>query len=108
MDALIGKRVATRATVISANMRSGFVRSGLRSFSGFVVDLNDPWQKFAVEILVDGYPVQLIHADAPVEDVKTALQADGCCGFSFSLNQAVLGNNAVVEARLANLGIPVG
>lgn len=108
MDALVGKRVAMRAPVVSVNLRSGFVRTGPRSFSGFVVDRGDPSQKFAVEILVDGYPVRLVQADAPVDDNKTLPQADACCGFSFSLNQAIIDNNAIVEARLANLGIAVG
>jgi GT2 family glycosyltransferase len=108
MDALAGKRVAMRAPVISASLRSGFVRTGPRNFSGFVVDLNDASQKFAVEILVDGHPLRLIHADAPVDDITVAPRSDGCCGFSFSLNQAVIDNNTIVEARLANLGVAVG
>ncbi len=108
MDALTGKRVAIPAPVITESLRTGFVRTGPRSFFGFVVDLNDPSQKFAVEIVVNGYPVRVIRADAPIDAIPSAPQTNGCCGFSFSLGQTVINNDTIVEARLANLGIPVG
>ena len=89
-------------------LQSAFFRSDERRFSGFVVDTADTSRKFSVEILVDGYPVRVIRADADVHDLITERVGDGCYGFSCSLDEALVRNGSVVEARLANLGIVVG
>jgi len=89
-------------------LRSAFFRSSERGFSGFVMDPSDLYRKFAVEILVDGYPVRVVRADAAVHDLNTERVGDGCYGFSCSLDDEVLNEAAVVEARLANLGTGVG
>src|SRR5450631_2890076 len=89
-------------------LRTVFSRSGERRFYGFVVDTNDLSRKFSVEILVDGYPVRVIRADAYVRELMEQQVGDGCYGFSCSLDDAVVNDSAVVEARLANLATAVG
>jgi O-antigen biosynthesis protein len=91
-----------------AGLRSAFFRSDERRFSGFVVDLVDASRKFAVEILIDGYPVRVIRADADVHDLMTEGVGDGRYGFSCTLDEGLVRDSSVVEARLANLGIAVG
>jgi hypothetical protein len=93
---------------VSQGLRTAFVRSGERRFSGYVVDSADPIRRFTVEILVDGYPVRVIRADAFVDELVRQQIGDGCYGFSCSLHDTAVRDNAVVEARLANIGIAVG
>jgi O-antigen biosynthesis protein len=102
------KRAPSPAAPIGRGLRSAFFRSSERGFSGFVMDTSDPCRKFAVEILLDGYPVQIVRADAAVHDLNTEQVGDGYYGFSCSLHDEVLNETAVVEARLANLGASVG
>jgi O-antigen biosynthesis protein len=89
-------------------LQSAFFRSDERRFSGFVVDTADTSRKFAVEILVDGYPARVIRADADVYELISKEVGDGCYGFSFSLDESLVRNSSIVEARLANLGIAIG
>ncbi len=92
----------------SPGLRSAFYRSGERRFSGFVVDTGNLSRKFAVEILVDGYPVQVIRADGHVHQLRKEKIGDGYYGFSCALQDAVVSDSGVVEARLANLGTIIG
>src|SRR3974390_3469127 len=89
-------------------MRTAFFRSGDRLFSGLAFDPGDLTRKFSVEILVDGYPVRVVRADALVPDLVKERIGDGCYGFSCTLTDTTLNNSAVVEARLANRGTAVG
>lgn len=89
-------------------LRSAFYRSNERGFSGFAMDPLDPCRKYSVEILVDGYPVRVVRADALVRDLASDQVGDGCYGFFCSLDDAVLSESAIVEARLANIGTSVG
>ena len=73
-----------------------------------MVDPGDPVRKFTVEILVDGYPVQVMRADTFVQELATERIGDACYGFSCLLDETMLNDSAVVEARLANLGTAVG
>ena len=61
-----------------------------------------------MEILVDGYQVKVIRADAYVQKLVHEQVGDGCYGFSCSLEDAVVNDSVVVEARLANLATAVG
>src|SRR3974390_2052772 len=112
MDAEAMKRPRQRlersTPVANQRFRTAFHRSGERKFSGFVLDSDDPSRKFAVEILVDGYPVRVVRADALVHDLIGERIGNGCYGFSCSLDETAVGDSAVVEARLANLGTAVG
>lgn len=89
-------------------LRTAFYRSSERSFSGYVFNPDDPWQKFSVEILVDGFPFRVIRADALVHELLREQIGDGCYGFTCALSNVVVSDNAVVEARLANLRTAVG
>jgi GT2 family glycosyltransferase len=89
-------------------LRTAFYRSGERRFSGYVVDIGNFSQRFAVAILVDGCSVQVIRSDACVHQLRNEQIGDGCYGFSCTLQDAVVSNSSVVEARLANLGTLVG
>ena len=66
----------------SAGLRTAFYRSGERRVSGFVVDISNLSQKFAVEILVDSYPVHVIRSDAFVHQLLNEQIGDACYGFS--------------------------
>ena len=103
-------RKGPKSPSASAGLRlqTAFYRSAERQFSGFVVDTDDPIRKFSVEILVDGYSVQVIRADEYVHKLVEEQVGDGCYGFSCSLDDAVINDSVVVEARLANLATPVG
>ncbi len=92
----------------SPGLRTAFYRSGERRFSGFVVDTGNLSQRFAVEILVDGYPVQVIRSDAYVHQLGKEKIGDGYYGFSCALQDAIVSDSGVVEARLANLGTIIG
>ncbi|MDX8482952.1 glycosyltransferase [Mesorhizobium sp. VK24D] len=85
-----------------------FTRSGERHFSGFVVDRSNLERRYAIDILVDGYPLKVLRAQDYVQQLAAAQVGDGCYGFSFLLDQNVLAEGAVVEARLANSGTVVG
>ena len=61
---------------------TAFYRSGERRFSGFVVDTGNLRERFVVEILVDGYPVKVIRADAATDKLVKDRIGDGCYGFS--------------------------
>jgi GT2 family glycosyltransferase len=88
-------------------LRTAFHRSGDAVFSGFVVDTNDLTRKFTVELLVDGGPIQVQRADAYVDELAEQ-PGDGCYGFSFSLPGNTVRNGCVIEARVANIGTPIG
>ena len=72
------------------------------------MDTGNLSRRFAVEILVDGYPVQVIRADAYVHQLANEQIGDGYYGFTCALQDAVVSDSTVVEARLANLGTVVG
>jgi hypothetical protein len=79
-----------------------------RTFSGFVFDATDPARTFVVELLADGHPVRCMHAVDYVASLAARGIGDGCHGFAFSLPEGALQGDEVIEARIANLGTPVG
>ena len=79
-----------------------------RTFSGFVFDAADPGRTFVVELLIGGYPVKCGRAADYVDALAARGIGDGCYGFSFSLADDALQDEAVVEARVANLATAVG
>jgi O-antigen biosynthesis protein len=91
-----------------STLRTAFHRAGERRFSGFAVDTASLAQRFAVEILVDGCPIKVLRSDEYVHQLVTEAIGDGYYGFSCVLSEAVLGDGAVVEARLANVSTVVG
>lgn len=104
----LGKTATASASRARRGLQSAFFRSDERRFSGFVVDTADTSRKFAVEILVDGYPIRVIRADGDVHELISKGVGDGCYGFSCTLDEGLVRNSSIVEARLANLGIAIG
>jgi hypothetical protein len=90
----------------TADLRTAFHRIDTRTFAGYVVRDADPNQRFVVELLIDGIPIDVVQAT----EYHQALAGigDGCYGFSFAPVGDELADHSVVEARLANLGTPVG
>ncbi len=93
---------------VRRHLRSSLQWSQGRTFSGFVLDAADPGQKFVVELLVDGHPVQCVRAADFVADLGADNIGDGCYGFLFSLTESALDGGTMVEVRIANLGIAAG
>ena len=102
------KRQYPLIAVAKRDLRTAFYRAGERKFYGYVVDTNDLSRKFSVEILVDGYSVRVVRADASVHALVIEQVGDGCYGFSCRLHDAIVTDSSVVEARLANLRTAVG
>jgi GT2 family glycosyltransferase len=82
--------------------------TGDRMFSGFVFDATDPGRTFVVELLIGGYPVKCSRAADYVEALAARGIGNGCYGFSFSLADDALHDEAMVEVRVANLATGVG
>jgi GT2 family glycosyltransferase len=89
-------------------LRTAFRRSGASIFSGFAVDPADLARKFTVELLVDGIAVRTQRADSYVHELAEDRTGDGCYGFSFALPANTVRNGGSIEARLANIGTPIG
>ncbi len=97
-----------RKVDVRQHLRTSLQWSQGRTFSGFVLAAADPGRKFIVELLVDGHPVKCARAADFVPALAADHIGDGCYGFSFSLMESALDGGAMVEARIANLGIAVG
>jgi GT2 family glycosyltransferase len=100
--------VSAGAGLAKAPLRAHFAQTGEGEFSGFVCDPLDPNRRFVVELLLDGLPVRLARADAPVPALASEGFGDGCYGFFFSLATQLLGDSLTAEVRLANSHDPVG
>jgi GT2 family glycosyltransferase len=85
-------------------LRTAFLRSGERRFSGFAVDIGNLSQRFTIEILIDGCPIKVLRSDEYVPQLAVEKIGDGHYGFSCVLSETILGDAVVVEARLANVG----
>jgi O-antigen biosynthesis protein len=90
----------------AANLRMSFRRLDARTFAGYVVGEADLNHRFVVELLIDGIPIDV--AQAVEYDQTLAGIGDGCYGFSFAILDEALADSQVIEARLANMGTPVG
>lgn len=86
-------------------VESDFARCGERLFAGYARDPDAPGRSFAVDILVDGLPIMLVRADAPVPRFRQSRTGHG---FEVTLDAGLIGPNSAVEARIANSGEPVG
>ncbi|MDA9543248.1 glycosyl transferase [Bradyrhizobium sp. CCBAU 45321] len=77
------------------------------TLSGFVYDAQAPERRYSVEIFLDGLVFSTTYADAFVPELaEQAHQA--CCGFAITIEPDLLRAARTLEARLANLGTPVG
>jgi GT2 family glycosyltransferase len=90
----------------ATNLRTAFHRIDARTFAGYVVGEADLNQRFVVELLIDGMPIDVTQA-AEYHQLLASV-GDGCYGFSFALLDNALADNSVIEARLANTKTPVG
>src|SRR6516165_2029974 len=75
---------------------------------GFVFDPAFPERRFTVDILLDGLVVATSYADSFVPELFKQGVSDGSYGFAVKLEPEQLSAAHTVEARLANLGTPVG
>jgi len=77
------------------------------TLSGFVYDPKAPERRYTIEIMLDGLVVNTTHADAFVPELsEQGLEAS--CGFDAMIAPDILRATRTLEARLANLGTPVG
>jgi hypothetical protein len=83
-------------------LRAQVVRSGPRSISGSVYDLQDPLTRFTVELLIDGVPTALARAETFVETLAEAGIGDGSYGFDFVLSSELLLGAKQAQVFLAN------
>ena len=90
-----------------ATLKCAFLQIGTDGFAGYAYDESDLNRRFAVELLLDGIPVKLARANGFVQELARKNVADGCYGFTFALSNGSLATGAVVEARLANNGVPL-
>jgi len=86
-------------------LRSQLVRLNQTDFAGCVLDTSDPNRRFAVEILLDGWPFAVVNADQGEPD---ASDGDGAHGFRIRIPEAVLSHHTLVSARLANTHLVCG
>ena len=77
------------------------------TLSGFVFDPEAPERRYTVEILLDGLVVRTTYADAFVPELFQQGLA-GTYGFAVTVEPDLLRAASVLEARLANLGTPIG
>ena len=102
------RRPARRPKPAAGVLDTAFMRTGERSFAGHVVDPADLTRRHVVEFLLDGLPLTLRHAQEHNEALVRAGIGDGCYGFTFTLAADAVAQGMIVEARLANLGTPIG
>jgi O-antigen biosynthesis protein len=99
---------AKPAEIERPRLRSDFFRVDEQVFAGYVVDEDDIHRRFAVELIVDGYPLKVARADAYADELAIESLGDACYGFEFYLPGNAVSQASVIEARVANLDIAVG
>ncbi|WP_153003732.1 hypothetical protein [Aureimonas ureilytica] len=97
-----------RASAADTSLRVRFVRSSETVLEGYVIDPVDPERRLAVELLLDGYPAQLMRAQLLDREALALGRGDGCHGFRFVLEAGALAGLGRAELRLANLDIALG
>ena len=100
--------MAKPAEIKRPRLRTDFFRVDDQVFAGYIVDENDLNRRFAVELIVDGYPLKVARADAYANELAIESLGDACYGFEFYLPGNAISQASVIEARVANLDIAVG
>jgi GT2 family glycosyltransferase len=90
-----------------SSLNTSFLRVNGSVFVGHVVDPAEPHRRFSVELLIDGLVVQTAYADRFSAMVSPPI-GDGCHGFVIPVATAILESGSLAEARVANLGDPIG
>jgi GT2 family glycosyltransferase len=102
-------RWASELAMRPGKLRTAFQRIGARGFAGHVVDVSDLTRRYVVEILIDGFPAQIVSAHEYDHRLVEEGVGDGCYGFSFFVTAVeTLSDSSVVEARIANAATPIG
>jgi GT2 family glycosyltransferase len=90
-----------------STLNTSFVRINGSVFVGHVVDPAEPHRRFSVELLIDGLVVQTAYADRFSSMVSPPI-GDGCYGFVIPVATSLIESGGLAEARVANLGDPIG
>jgi O-antigen biosynthesis protein len=91
-----------------APLEASFLRLDQDTFGGYVVDRADLAHIFTVDVLLDGVQIKAAIASEYVHQLSMRGIGDGCYGFSLPFDSNSIGNSQIIEARLSNLGTPVG
>jgi GT2 family glycosyltransferase len=100
-------RVTRTAPAAKPKLISRLALAHDSTVSGFVYDPEAPERRFTVDVLLDGLVLRTTYADAFVPELLQQ-GIDGAYGFAVTLEPDLLRAASVLEARLANLGTPVG
>lgn len=100
-------RITRTASAAKPKLISRLALAQDNTVSGFVFDPEAPERRFTIDILLDGLVLRTTYADALVPELPTP-GLDGAYGFAVTLEPDLLRTASVLEARLANLGTPVG
>jgi GT2 family glycosyltransferase len=100
-------RVTRTASAAKPKLISRLALAQDNTVSGFVFDPEAPERRFTVDILLDGLVLRTTYANALVPELF-AQGLDGAYGFSVTLEPDLLRAASVLEARVANLGTPIG
>ncbi|MGY3604024.1 MULTISPECIES: glycosyltransferase family 2 protein [unclassified Bradyrhizobium] len=100
-------RVTRTAPAAKPKLISRLALAHDSTVSGFVFDPEAPERRFTVDILLDGLVLRTTYADSLVMELFEQ-GLDGAYGFAVTLEPNLLQAASVLEARLANLGTPVG
>jgi GT2 family glycosyltransferase len=96
-----------RRQKLYSGLNTSLLRVNGSVFVGHVVDPADPYRRFSVELLIDGLVVQTAFADRFSTTIAPSI-GDGCCGFVIPVATSLLESGGLAEARVANLGDPIG
>jgi len=91
-----------------ASLQAQFSRYDRTTFCGFAYDRADLGRRYTVELLIDGEPYMSSLCDEFLTALVDANVGDGRFGFTFNVPEPVISGARIVEARLANIGSPVG
>jgi O-antigen biosynthesis protein len=100
-------RVTRTAPTAKPKLISRLALAHDSAVSGFVFDPEAPERRFTVDILLDGLVLRTTYADSLVPELFEQ-GPDGAYGFAVTLEPDLLRAASVLEARLANLGTPIG
>ncbi|TAI67906.1 glycosyltransferase family 2 protein [Bradyrhizobium sp. Leo170] len=100
-------RVTRTAPAAKPKLVSRLALAHDSTVSGFVFDPEAPERRFTVDILLDGLVLRTTYADSLVPELFEQ-GLDGAYGFAVTLEPDLLQAASVLEARLANLGTPIG
>ena len=90
-----------------SQLKTSFARVNGSVFVGHVLDPAEPERRFSVELLIDGLVVQTAYADRFSGELSPPI-GDACYGFVIPVAPALLACARLAEARVANLGDPIG